>query len=211
MQETARSNSTGTRRGVSYQGRINFLRVVFSLMFVAVVVKLAFIQVVKGAYYHRVAKDQYESRVTLRADRGFIYDRNGNLIVSNTYGYSYAADPELLHSQEKARIANKFAAVFGMPVSFFMDKLRTDSKFVWLARDITPEQASSLQDFNIYGLIRLQDQQRLYPYGSAAGQVLGFTNVDGKGASGVELEFDSLLAGKNGYEIINQEINALLQ
>ncbi len=202
MQGTARSNSTGTRRRVSYQGRINFLRVVFSLMFVAVVVKLAFIQVVKGAYYHRVAKDQYESRVTLRADRGFIYDRNGNLIVSNTYGYSYAADPELLHSQEKARIANKFGAVFGMPVSFFMDKLRTDSKFVWLARDITPDQASALQDFNIYGLIRLQDQQRLYPYGSAAGQVLGFTNVDGKGASGVELEFDPLLAGKNGYEIM---------
>ncbi|MCL5266839.1 MAG: penicillin-binding transpeptidase domain-containing protein [Bacteroidetes bacterium] len=202
MQETARNNSKDARRRVSYQSRVNFLRVVFSLLFIAIVVKLAIVQGVRGAYYHRVAQEQYESRVTLRADRGLIYDRNGNLIVSNTYGYSYAADPELLHSQEKARIAKKFSSVFGLPVSFFMDKLKTDSKFVWLARDISQDQASALQDFNVYGLIRLKDQQRLYPYGSAAGQVLGFINVDGKGASGVELEFDSLLAGKNGYEIM---------
>ncbi len=202
MQETAQNNPKGRHRPVNYGGRVDFLRVIFSLMFIAIVVRLVVVQGVRGAYYHHVAIQQYESRVTLRADRGMIYDRNGSLIVSNTYGYSYAADPELLSATEKAKIAQKFASVFALPSSFFTGKLKTKSQFVWLARDITPAQASALQDFNIYGLIRLKDQQRLYPYGSAAGQVLGFTNVDGKGAGGIEMEFDSLLAGRNGYEIM---------
>ncbi len=202
MQETVQNSRKRTRPRVNYRGRVDFLRVIFALMFVAIVAKLALIQGVSAAYYHRVAQDQYESRVTLRADRGLIFDSNGSLIVSNTYGYSYAADPKILHPDEKSKIAEKFAAVFGLPASFFMNRLKTDSKFVWLARDISPAQATALQGFNVYGLIRLKDQQRLYPYGSAAGQVLGFTNVDGKGASGVEMEFDSLLAGKNGYEIM---------
>lgn len=187
---------------MNYGSRVDFLRVIFSVLFIAVVAKLVIVQGVKGAYYHHVALEQYESRVTLRADRGMIYDRNGSLIVSNTYGYSYAADPKLLKPAEKERIAQKFSSVFALPVSFFMDKLNTKTQFVWLARDIDPAQASALQNFYIYGLIRLKDQQRLYPYGSAAGQVLGFTNVDGKGAGGIEMEFDSLLAGRNGYEIM---------
>jgi cell division protein FtsI (penicillin-binding protein 3) len=186
-------------------GRINFIRVIFVLIFVAIVVKLGVVQGVNGFYYRRVAQKQYESQVVLQANRGMIYDRNGSLIVSNNYGYSYAADPELLDSFDRTRIAQKFAAVFNMPASLFMDKMDTKSHFVWFARNINSDQASALQNFNVYGLIRLQEQQRLYPYGASAGQVIGFTNVDGKGASGVELEFDSLLAGKDGYEVMQRD------
>ncbi|MGO9480828.1 MAG: penicillin-binding transpeptidase domain-containing protein [Candidatus Kryptoniota bacterium] len=183
-------------------GRINFIRVIFVLLFVAIVVKLGVVQGVNGFYYKRVAQRQYESQVVLRANRGMIYDRNGNLIVSNIYGYSYAADPELLNASDRIRIAKKFASVFNLPASLFMDKMNAKSRFVWLARNIDSDQSSALQGFDVCGLIRLKEQQRLYPYGASAGQVLGFTNVDGKGASGAELEFDSLLAGKDGYEIM---------
>lgn len=186
-------------------GRINFIRVIFVLIFAAIVVRLGVVQGVNGFYYRRVAQKQYESQVVLQANRGIICDRNGSLIVSNNYGYSYAADPELLDSSDKEKIAQKFAAVFNTQASLFMDKMNTKSRFVWLERNIYPAQASALQSFDVCGLIRLQEQQRLYPYGASAGQVLGFTNVDGKGASGVELEFDSLLAGKDGYEILQRD------
>jgi cell division protein FtsI (penicillin-binding protein 3) len=190
---------------VSYKGRVNFIRVIFGLLFVAVTAKLAFVQGVKGFYYHRVAQKQYESEVTLHANRGMIYDRNGNLIISNNYGYSYAVDPQLLDSVDKEKIAEKFASALNKSPQFFLQKMSSKSKFVWLDRSLDPDQAAALQGFNLYGLIRLQEQQRLYPYGTTAGQVLGYTNVDGKGASGIELEFDSLLAGKNGYEIMQRD------
>ncbi len=205
MRETPQNNPPEKRSRVNYSGRINFLRAVFALIFVAVAAKLVIIQGVRGFYYHRVAQDQYESRVVLHANRGMIFDRNGSLIVSNSYGYSYAADPQLLSPAEKSQIAQKFAVVFNLPVSYFANKLDSKARFVWLARDVNAAQSAALQDFRIYGLIRLQEQQRLYPYGSSAGQILGFTNVDGKGASGVELEFDSLLAGTNGYEIMQRD------
>ncbi len=184
------------------RARINFIRTLFGLVFIAVVAKLVIVQGVNSLHYRQVAIRQYESEVPLTANRGLIYDRNGSLIVSNDYGYSYAADPELLDASDKEMIAQRFAAVFNKPETYFIDKMNAKSRFVWLERNIDPAQSADLQRFNVYGLIRLQEQQRLYPYGPIAGQVLGFTNVDGKGASGVELEFDSLLVGKNGYEIM---------
>ena len=190
---------------VNCKARIYFIRIVFGLLFLAVAVRLAFVQGVRGFYYHRVAQKQYESEVPLRADRGMVYDRNGSLIISNSYGYSYAVDPQLLDSEAVNKIAEKFAAVFNKPPGFFLQKMSSKSKFVWLARSIDTEQAGALQNFDLYGLIRLQEQQRLYPYEATAGQVLGYTNVDGKGASGIELEFDSLLAGKDGYEVMQRD------
>lgn len=204
MQETLQNNPAEKNGRVNYSGRINFLRGIFALIFLAIAVKLVIIQGLESFYYHKVALDQYESRVTLKANRGLIYDCNGNLIVGNSYGYSYAADPQLLNKADKAEIASKFADVMDLPDSFFTDRLDTKARFVWLARDLTPGQSDSLQNFDVYGLIRLKEQRRIYPYGSSAGQVLGFTNVDGRGGSGVELEFDSLLAGRNGYEIMQR-------
>ncbi|MCL5020983.1 MAG: penicillin-binding transpeptidase domain-containing protein, partial [Bacteroidetes bacterium] len=128
-----------------------------------------------------------------------------SLIVSNSYGYSYAADPQLLDGAQKKEIAQKLASVLDVPASFFMGRLQTKAHFVWLARDLTPAQSGALQGFKMYGLIRLQEQRRMYPYSSSAGQILGFTNVDGRGAAGIELEFDSILAGTNGYEIMQRD------
>ncbi len=205
MPGTPQNSQTEHSGRVAFPGRINFLRGLFAVIFVAIGVKLVIVQAVQGFYYHKVAQDQYESRVVLRANRGLIFDRNGSLIVSNSYGYSYAADPRLLNPGEKKEIADKFAAVLDTPATYFRKRLDTKLRFVWLARDLTPAQSAALQNFKIYGLIRLQEQRRIYPYGSSAGQILGFINVDGKGGSGVELEFDSLLAGTNGYEIMQRD------
>jgi len=192
-------------RPVNYRNRLNFVRFAFGLFFVAVVVKLGFVQGIKGFYYHGIAQRQYETEVPLRANRGVVWDRNGNFVITNSYGCSFAADPELLDSSSRKKIAEKFSSVFNKPISFFEDKLNSKNRFVWLARNVDSDQGSLLKDLNIYGLIRLQDQERLYPYGGIAGQVLGFTNVDGKGASGAELEFDSLLSGKDGYEVMQRD------
>lgn len=205
MQETPQDKQAEQPGRVAFSGRINFLRGLFVLIFVGIGAKLVIVQAVQGFYYHKIAQDQYESRVMLRANRGLIFDRNGSLIVSNSYGYSYAADPRLLDPAEKTEIADKFAAVLDTPSTYFRKRLDTKLRFVWLARDLAPAQSAALQNFKIYGLIRLQEQRRIYPYGSSASQILGFTNVDGKGASGVELEFDSLLAGTNGFEIMQRD------
>ena len=205
MLSTRQNSQDENKRRVNYSGRINFLRGLFALIFIGIMVKLVIVQVLQGFYYHRVAQDQYESRVVLKANRGLIYDRNGSLIVSNSYGYSYAADPQLLDGSQKSEIAQKLGSVLDVPASYFMGRLQTKARFVWLARDLTPAQSGALHGFKMYGLIRLQEQRRMYPYGSSAGQILGFTNVDGRGAAGIELEFDSLLAGTNGYEIMQRD------
>jgi hypothetical protein len=41
------------------------------------------------------------------------------------------------------------------------------------------------------GIVQIQEPRRIYHYDEMAGQVLGFTDVDNKGISGVELQFDN--------------------
>jgi cell division protein FtsI (penicillin-binding protein 3) len=55
------------------------------------------------------------------------------------------------------------------------------------------------------GLVTIKEPQRVYHYGSLAGQLLGFTDIDGKGISGVELQFDEVLHGRNGYQIMKRD------
>ncbi len=50
------------------------------------------------------------------------------------------------------------------------------------------------------GVYCVDDMKRVYPYGSAAGQVLGSVNVDGEGISGIELQYDDILKGANGKQ-----------
>lgn len=182
--------------------RINIVFAAFAIVTLAVFARLFYIQILNSHFYQKVARKQYESVVPLHAERGLIFDRNGSILVSNWIGYSYAADPELMSDEAKEKTAKKFASVFNLPVEYFLRKLESKSRFVWLARNIAPAEAAALNNFKVFGVIRVPEQRRLYPYGEVAGQVLGFTNVDGKGVSGIELEFDSLLAGKDGYEVM---------
>ncbi|MGC8654431.1 MAG: penicillin-binding transpeptidase domain-containing protein [Candidatus Kryptoniota bacterium] len=182
--------------------RIAVLRIAFTIITLAVLARLIYVQILNAPFYQNTARKQYQSTVPLHAERGLIFDRNGSILVSNWVGYSYAADPELMNPESKQRTARRFASIFNLPVEYFLGKLESKSRFVWLARNITPEQAAALNNFKVFGVIRIPEQRRLYPYGEAAGQVLGFTNVDGKGLSGIELEFDSVLAGKDGYEVM---------
>jgi len=182
--------------------RAKILIGIFALLTLAVLLRLVYIQILNAQFYQNTARKQYESTVPLHAERGLIFDRNGSILVSNWLGYSYAADPELMNPSSKEKTAEKFASVFGLPVDYFLKKLESKSRFVWLARSITPDQASALKSFKVFGVIRVPEQRRLYPYGEVAGQILGFTNVDGKGLSGIELEFDSVLAGKDGFEVM---------
>ncbi|MEK9138284.1 MAG: penicillin-binding protein 2, partial [Bacteroidota bacterium] len=185
--------------------RMLLLKVALLMFFGAVALRLVHIQVIDAGKYREIARRQYESKVVLPAERGNIYDRNGKILASNSVFVSFAADPRIVGGNA-SDVAERLARVFGERKSAYLAKL-TDAKrrFVWLERRVRPDLAKRVKAEDLEGVIQLNEPRRIYHYESVAGQLLGFTDVDNKGLSGVELQLDQQLRGTNGYVIMQRD------
>ncbi|MEO8166646.1 MAG: penicillin-binding protein 2, partial [bacterium] len=187
-------------------GRILILKVGLILFFAVIAFRLVQIQVVESSKYKKIAKKQYEVTVPLMASRGNIYDRNGKILASSATAVSYAADPKVV-GDDAVKVAERFASVFGAQrKGEYLAKLRkTDSRFVWLERRAKPQTSARINAKEFDGIIQTNEPQRMYHYDRVAGQVLGFTDIDNNGLSGIELEFDHQLKGQNGSVIMQRD------
>jgi len=171
---------------------------------IAVIIKLISIQILNQDYYKEKAKRQHESRIMLSAERGKIYDRNGKVIASNFVGLSVAVDPKRVSNLKKiSQILNK---KLGIPEIETIEKIRrAKGSFVWLTRGKNPELLEELKNLQDKGLILIEEPRRIYHYGTTASQVIGLTDIDNNGLSGIELQLDSILKGQNGYMVLNRD------
>ncbi len=183
---------------------------VFGFLFLgllAVSAKLFKIQVIDRDYYKKKALAQHESKVPLVASRGNIYDRNGVLLATTIESFSFAADPTQIKSPKDidsiAAVINKHT---GIDKQSIINKIKqTKGSFVWLLRGINPEIAYQLSKYKINGFIVKSEPRRNYLFSSVGSQIIGCTDIDNHGLTGIELSLDSILQGKNGYIIMNKD------
>ena len=175
-----------------------------SIGFIAVIVRLFIVQIIDSEKYRQQAKRQHEAKVPLRAERGNIYDRNGNLIAGTVMGISLAADPTVLTEKEKLCFELEKSA--GLNSRELLGKIKsTEGAFVWLARGLIPGDLIGIDSIKYKGFIKYIEPRRNYLYSPVASQIIGCTDVDNKGLSGIELSFDTLLSGKSGYMIMQRD------
>lgn len=178
-----------------------FLLAVFGI----VALRLVQIQVIESAKYQETARRQNSASVPLPALRGIIMDRQGRTLIANSTLVSFGADPRMV-GDSAVLVARKFAEVFQKPRTEYLDRLRKEeSRFVWLERRVDPRYRQWIPPGKFNGVIVLDEPRRLYHYAHVAGQVLGFTDIDNRGVSGLELELDSLLRGKDGLVVMQRD------
>jgi cell division protein FtsI/penicillin-binding protein 2 len=187
-----------------YNHRLLIVKIVFLLIFVGAGVRLVQIQVIESGKFQEIARKQYEAKVPLAAQRGIIYDRNGNVLVTNSILTAFAADPTI--SEEHAKfIAKEFSAVTGKPEREYIAKLKSKRRFVYLERNMRPDIAERIPVKKMPGVVKLNEAIRLYHYDDLAGQVLGATNIDNAGVSGIEQQFNDVLRGRDGYVVMQKD------
>jgi len=181
--------------------KVGLLILGFAIAFTVVAGRLFWVQVIDGARYRELAKKQYESKVSLRAERGRILDRQRRDVATMIKTTSFAADPTLLeHPQLTAQL---LAAADGKQADWYMDRIRsTEGRFVWLARAVNTVLFPVLDTLRDKGLIRVREPKRHFVYGPVAAQVIGTTDVDNNGLTGLELQYDSLLRGQSGFVVM---------
>ena len=79
-----------------------------------------------------------------------------------------------------------------------IDALRADNSFQWLARRVEPEVAARVEALGLTGIRLYDEPTRVTPAGDLARSVLGRTDPDHRGATGLELQFDEVLTGEPG-------------
>lgn len=184
--------------------KINFFFLALFVVFILILLKLVNIQIIESEKYKIAARKQYENKVILSPYRGLIYDRNMNVLVSNSFEYSFAADPNMVDKPELA--AEIFSKTFGKSKEEYLSKLTSqNTSFIFLERRVDISNTHGLDSLNMNGIIVLKEPKRVYNYGSLASQVLGFTNVENKGQSGIELSMENGLAGKEGFVIMQRD------
>ncbi|MDW8108606.1 MAG: penicillin-binding protein [Candidatus Kryptonium sp.] len=198
---------------VIFRRRLDFLFYLFVIFVVLVVLRLVKVQIFDHNYYASISNVQYFTKITLPAKRGLIFDREGRILVTNHIISDIAADPFYLKKigADVDKIAENLVKIFGGEKRYYIEKLKESKKrFVWLVRNATSEEIAKFDEFinalktrrerEIYrGLIKIEKFKRYYPYDKLASHVLGVVNTDGKALMGIELEFDEILKGKDGY------------
>ena len=194
--------------------RALILCLIVAAAFVFLLVRILFLQTVEHEKYRNKVLNQLTTEVEVLADRGKIYDRNGVLLATNITTYrvflaprTIAAMAEESNKDYAERIAVSLSEILNVSYDHVL-KQTTYTKYLdrTVARHVDEDTAKLVKELidkeDWQDLVFLQaGTTRYYPQGTVACHVLGFTGDDGNGQYGIELKYNSVLAGTNGKYI----------
>jgi cell division protein FtsI (penicillin-binding protein 3) len=168
------------------------LMCVFSLGLCTVVGRVYYLQVVLQQEIAGRATP-VDREITFKPRRGSILDRQGVELAVSVKVPSIFADPRDI--KDPADAARQLAPLLELDRAELERKLGAKKSFVWLARQVTPPLAEQISALKLRGIGITYEHKRFYPQGSVAGQLLGFTGIDGNGLEGLERAMEEQLAG----------------
>jgi cell division protein FtsI (penicillin-binding protein 3) len=184
-------------------GRLVALLAGFVLAFLTVGGRLVVLQLRDAEAYEALARNQRVHRVELPATRGSILDRAGRVLALSLPAAAVYADPRLV--RDPAQTASRLAPLLDLPAKRIRRSLSASGTFVYLARRVDIDVARKIDRLGLPGIGLLDESKRHYPAGGLASQVVGFVGVDDVGLSGLELEYEDLLAGRPGQMVAEQD------
>jgi cell division protein FtsI (penicillin-binding protein 3) len=200
MNEQASRQSITSPADREFGQRLGIMGLIMALFFVAIVFKLLSIQVINVRKYKAMASRQYESVVIEQARRGRIFDRNGRQLAESIESISFYADPR--HLKNPQELATRFSSRFGRNRLYYLRLFQTKKRFVWLERNVPVSIAADLMALKTPGFGFHREQQRYYL--NIASQIIGFTDRDNKGISGLERQLNSDMKGRDGTMIFQR-------
>jgi cell division protein FtsI (penicillin-binding protein 3) len=172
----------------------------------AIILRLTYINTIGSKFLSEQLNTRVLRTVKLTAMRGTITDRYQHPLAVSTPVDSIWADPTELTSLNSEQL-HKLADALQIPVTELAKKLNDKNKtFIYLKRAISPEQAEVVKKLGIEGVYSMQEYKRYYPSGEVAAHVVGFNNIDDRGAEGIEFAQDKALLGQDGSQQIIRDL-----
>jgi cell division protein FtsI (penicillin-binding protein 3) len=156
-----------------------------------------YLQGLHNDFLQAKGESRYSRAITLFATRGMIVDRHNEPLAISTPVESVAASPaDLVLTPDQAV---KVAKLLQMDTAELKRRIAdVKREFVYLRRQLPPEQAAKVVELNVPGLFLQREYRRYYPAGEVTAHLIGFTDIDDRGQEALELAYESSLTGKPG-------------
>lgn len=203
----------GYRDKIIIKKRITIVLLGIVLLFFLLMVRLFYLMIIQGPFLSEKATEQWTSEVKLSARRGKILDRNGNELALSANVYRIDLDLNSIRKYNKDTNTSMEALGEKLAVALNLEKEKVIKTLTQtlpngepmgsanLIRRVEKEQADKVSDLKIKGVMVSPDTKRYYPNNNFLSHVLGTTNVDGDGLTGVELTYNKYLSGVPGMRI----------
>ena len=189
------------------------------LVFAILLGRIFWIQTVDFDKYLKKVIDQITTQSRVNAERGTIYDRNGNILATNITTYRVFISPSSILDNQNEAIKNGGSINYADHISRGLSnilgvayedvyKQTTYTRYLdrTIAKNVMDEKADEVRKFiddnGYHNMIYLQaTSTRYYPNSELGSSVIGFTNADGDGIYGLESQYEEILAGTDGYYV----------
>ncbi len=195
----------------SKRNLILILAIIFAILLL-LVVRLGWIQIVRGDTYSEKAVEQQTRDTPIEAERGTIYDRNGNeLAVSVTCYTIWVRPADVKKSDEKdaakrkaeikervENVTKTLSDALDMDYDEVYKMVTKEQSIVKVKKGASKDVADEIREAGLPGVEIAEDTKRSYPLGAFASQTLGTVTDDNTGRSGLELQYNTYLSGVAG-------------
>lgn len=179
-----------------HRKKIVLVWALFGSLLLFLVGRLGKLMLADSEYYSQKAKELHERERSIKGARGRILDAKGVVLADN----KAVCTISVIHSQikEPEKVIKILAEELGMTEEDVRKRVEKVSSIERIRTNVEKEVGDRIREQNLAGVKVDEDFRRYYPFGTLASKVLGFTGSDNQGIIGLEVFYDSVLAGKNG-------------
>lgn len=176
-----------------------FLGGLWLALTVAMSARLVYLASYQRKFLMGQSKARVERRLVIRAKRGKILDRNGEILAMSKPAFDIWAVPKALLNDRTTQ--EVICDALGFSRQQLQDKLTKNQQrdFYFLARNIDSSRVEKLKKSGFNSVYATPTFSRFYAGGKASAQLVGIMDIDGRGIEGIEYAFNSRLAGQDGY------------
>lgn len=191
------------------------------LFFIVLILRLSYLSVSKtidGINVKAFAESRNSKKETIFAKRGNVYDNESNILAQTINSYTVIAYLSSSRGNgnyvvDKENTAEKLSELINMKPETILYLLNKDSYQVELGpggRGITELTKAKIDELDLDGIGFIPSYKRYYPNGNFASYLLGYVQIkdagDMVGEMGVELQYNDILKGEDGYHEYQQDL-----
>ena len=179
--------------------KIKIVFLIMSLLLLLIVVKVTYIQVFQYKKLNVLANELWNRNLSIEADRGKILDRNGEVLADNLTTASLVLIPSQIKDKDKTtKELSKILNVSYEEMKKHVYKKTSIERVHPEGRRLSNEVADKITNLKLTGVYLVRESKRNYPYKDLLSHSLGYVGIDNQGLSGIELQYNKYLTGKNG-------------
>ena len=182
-----------TKNYIKFKNRIIFVHIAIMLIWIGFGVRLFNIQVI-----NRLNSPQGIKVESINGLRGNFYDVNGKNLTQNLTFYRIGVHTKKISNTEN--LINELSSCTGTDKEVYISKINSGRDYVELEKK-TNKNCQQLQKKYPNALIIKKSFKRYYPEDNLVSQIVGFTNIDDKGISGLEAKYNKFLEPVSGSKL----------